>query len=136
MLVHCTSVPIKDMRGRMKAELDIYALPEFEKVAKKIWPHQPVASICRDIAQNFYKAIPLGKGLYKLRLPIEGKGKSGGARIIFLAITKDREILLLTAFKKAEKENLTKKQLDELAEIGKAILEDGDWKWTKKFSSH
>lgn len=120
----------------MEAELDIYPLPEFEKVAKKIWPHKPVASLCRDIAKNFYKAIPLGKGLYKLRLPIEGKGKSGGARIIFLAITKDREILLLTAFKKADKENLTKKQLDELAEIGKAILEDGDWKWIKKFSSH
>tara|TARA_Y100001001_G_scaffold163199_1_gene191624 strand:- start:1222 stop:1560 length:339 start_codon:yes stop_codon:yes gene_type:complete len=111
----------------MKAQLEIYALPEFEKTAKKIWPKKPLIAINREIAQNFYKAIPLGKGLYKLRLPIEGKGKSGGARVIFLTITKDREILLLTAFKKAEKENLTKKQLNELAELGKEILENGEW---------
>ena len=119
----------------MEAKLDIYALPQFEKMAKKIWPHESIQDICREVAESFYKSIPLGKGLYKLRISVAGKGKRGGARVVFLSITKVREILLLTAFKKSEKENLTKKQLDELAEIGKDVLKDGDWKWTKKFSS-
>ena len=112
----------------MDATLKIYALPEFEKTAKKIWPKKPMAAIFREIAKSFYTAVPLGKGLYKLRLSVDGKGKSGGARVIFLSITKDREILLLTAFKKAEKENLTKRQLKTLEKIGQSVLEHGDWK--------
>lgn len=112
----------------MEAELEIYALPEFEKLARKIWREKPMVAICRDVAKNFYLSTPLGRGLYKLRLPIAGKGKSGGARVIYLSITKDREILLLTAFKKADKENLTATQLKELGQLGESILEKGNWR--------
>lgn len=112
----------------MKIDLKIYSVPEFDRVANKIWARDEIETIYTRVAKNFHNAISLGKGLYKLRLPVEHKGKSGGARVIFLSLTKDKEIILLTAFKKADQGSLTKKQMDELAEIGKLILEKGNWK--------
>lgn len=117
-------------RGIMDAEVDfqVISTPEFTALAEKIWPDKPIAAISRDVAKNFYRATPLGKGLYKLRMPIPGRGKRGGARVIFMCITKEREILLLTAYKKARMENLTEAQQKTLARLGSTILDEGDWK--------
>jgi len=115
----------------MEAEVDfkIISTPEFTHAAQKIWPQKPIAAICREVAKSFYLATPLGKGLYKLRMATGQKGKRGGARIIFLCITKQQEILLLTAFTKARIENLSKSQLSELETLGKNVLTKGDWKY-------
>ena len=72
--------------------------------------------------------IPASNGIRKLRWAASGRGKRGGARIIYYyAVSADR-ILLLDIYAKNEKENLTAADLRELknavdfwlGEIGKS----------------
>ena len=59
--------------------------------------------------------IPSARGLRKLRRPAKGRGKRGGARVIYYHITQQHVILLIVAYSKNEKEDLDRKQLQILA---------------------
>jgi hypothetical protein len=56
--------------------------------------------------------IPSGGGIRKVRWAIEGKGKRSGVRIIYYWITEDNEILFLDVYRKSEKDDLTKREID------------------------
>ena len=58
--------------------------------------------------------IPHSGGIRKLRWAASGKGKRGGARIIYYFANAYGRILLLDIYGKNEKENLTAKDLNEL----------------------
>ncbi len=59
----------------------------------------------------------LGKDFYKIRLAItsKGKGKSGGARVITCVKIIAETVYLASIFDKSEKENISDKELKELA---------------------
>ena len=56
--------------------------------------------------------IPSSNGIRKIRWAVEGKGKRGGARVIYYWITEDEEILFLDIYRKSEKDDLTKREID------------------------
>ena len=60
-------------------------------------------------------------GIRKLRWALEGKGKSGGARIIYFDIVFSKHIYLLTAFPKNVKENLSKEERNQMKHLITAI---------------
>ncbi len=60
-------------------------------------------------------------GIKKFRWALEGRGKSGGARIIYLDIVFAAHIYLLTAFPKNEKANLSKAERNQMKIIVSAI---------------
>jgi len=65
-------------------------------------------------------------GFRKLRYAgVEGKGKSGGVRIIHLFVVSDQEIHLVDIYGKNEKDNLTKAERNELSRLA-AILKGRD----------
>jgi mRNA-degrading endonuclease RelE of RelBE toxin-antitoxin system len=55
--------------------------------------------------------IPGGGGLRKLRWRAIGRGKRGGARVIYYWFVPDSTILMLFIFKKNERSDITKEQL-------------------------
>lgn len=61
--------------------------------------------------------IPKGKGLRKTRWAASGRGKRGGARVIYYWIASDDVIFLLLAYKKNRQENLTAQQLKILTDL-------------------
>lgn len=61
--------------------------------------------------------IPGGRGLRKLRRPARGQGKRGGARVIYYYVATAQHIYLVFAYAKNERENLTPKQIQQLAEL-------------------
>ena len=64
-------------------------------------------------------------GLRKLRWARHGRGKSGGIRTIyFWAVSKD-QILMVFAYPKSEMEDLTDRQLAELAKLAKKEFGNG-----------
>ena len=63
------------------------------------------------------KVIPGGGGLRKVRWGLEGRGKSGGARVIYYWFTERGTILLLFMYPKNVQENLTQDQLKQLKKI-------------------
>ena len=56
-------------------------------------------------------------GLRKVRWKLEGKGKSGGVRIIYYWKTEDDQIYMLFVYPKSEQENLTSEQKKALKQI-------------------
>jgi len=56
-------------------------------------------------------------GLRKVRWKLEGKGKSGGIRMIYYWVTADDQIRMVYAYRKSKQENLTPEQLAALKQI-------------------
>ncbi len=61
--------------------------------------------------------IPGGRGLRKLRRPLPGRGKRGGARVIYYHSSGAGRIYLVFAYAKNSRENLTPTQLRQLAAL-------------------
>lgn len=103
---------------------NIIAVPTFRKELKKL--AKKYHSLKTDLAglfalleENPTQGTSLGRNCYKIRLSIasKGKGKSGGARIITNIVIADETVYLLSIYDKADKENLTDKELNELIEF-------------------
>jgi hypothetical protein len=69
--------------------------------------------------------IPGGGGLRKLRVPLPGRGKRGGARIIYYWWVRRQHCYLVYAYAKNVQSDLTRDQLRQLARIMKEETQDG-----------
>lgn len=56
-------------------------------------------------------------GLRKVRWKLEGKGKSGGVRVIYYWVTADDEIRMLYVYRKSRQSDLTPEQISTLKTI-------------------
>jgi len=76
-----------------------------------------------DLAQNPEKSGPIRGtgGLRKVRWNLEGKGKSGGIRIMYLPLKVHGHIYLIFVFAKNESDNLSASETRELKKIAEAI---------------
>ncbi len=54
--------------------------------------------------------VSLGNGIYKKRVPVQGRGKSGGARTI-LAYKSNKRAFFMYGFLKSDKSNISQKEL-------------------------
>jgi len=70
----------------------------------------------KNLSNNPFSADEIIENIYKLRLKIKskGKGKSGGARVIYYAVTEEKDIYLLSIYDKSDKENISNKEIAEL----------------------
>jgi mRNA-degrading endonuclease RelE of RelBE toxin-antitoxin system len=62
-------------------------------------------------------------GARKVRWASEGRGKSGGVRVIYYWVTADEQILLLTIYAKSEQGNLTAADLKLISQRIKGLKE-------------
>jgi mRNA-degrading endonuclease RelE of RelBE toxin-antitoxin system len=62
-------------------------------------------------------------GARKIRWRSEGRGKSGGVRVIYYWFTADEQILLLTIYAKSEQGNLTAADLKLISQRIKGLKE-------------
>lgn len=60
-------------------------------------------------------------GIRKVRFAIEGRGKSGGVRIVYLYYNESIPVFLLTVFGKNEEANLTKAERNALGVVARAL---------------
>ena len=61
------------------------------------------------------------RGLRKTRMALPGRGKSGGARVIYLYLPEDHILYLFLLFKKSDTANLTKSQRNQLGVLADQI---------------
>jgi hypothetical protein len=66
--------------------------------------------------------MPGTGGVRKLRVATSGRGKRGGARIIYLFGGDDLPVFLLAAFAKNERSDLSKAQRNGLAKLTAEIM--------------
>jgi len=63
-------------------------------------------------------------GIRKLRWSAQGRGKSGGVRVIYYYHNKTVPLFLLTVFGKGEKANLSKQERNDLAVVTTLIVKN------------
>lgn len=100
---------------------NILPTSKFSKEIKRLIKKFPslkseFANLISLLSENPTSGTSLGENCFKIRIAIasKNKGKSGGARIITYLILKDKSVFLLTIYDKAEKQNITEKELKEL----------------------
>jgi hypothetical protein len=69
--------------------------------------------------------IPGGRGLRKLRAALPGRGKRGGARVIYYWRVSPEVCYLVFAYAKNKSDDLTPVQTRMLAELMQEVLSDG-----------
>ncbi len=96
--------------------LTIIPLEEFEKDFKSLFKKYPslikdIQSLRDSLLENPQQGTPLGKNLYKIRMPIasKGQGKSGGARVITCVKIVNEKIFLVAIYDKSEMEIISEK---------------------------
>lgn len=62
-----------------------------------------------------------GGGIRKLRHATQGRGKSGGVRVIYYWIKDDHQIYMLVVYPKSQKDNLTHRETAILRELVKEL---------------
>ena len=63
-------------------------------------------------------------GIRKLRWSAQGRGKSGGVRVIYYFHNQIMPLFILTVFGKGEKANLTKSERNELSKYISLLVEN------------
>jgi hypothetical protein len=62
-----------------------------------------------------------GGGIRKLRFATQGRGKSGGVRVIYYWMKEDHQIYMLVMYPKSVKDNLTDKETALLRDLVKEL---------------
>ena len=87
--------------------MEIIRTREFDRKARKIWAAHDLTEVIKKLAQTPEAGTHLGGGLYKIRVEVSGRGKCGGARVIYLLVSVEQTMYLLDAYAKNEKDDLT-----------------------------
>lgn len=98
-------------------------LPPFIAFAAEWWSDEDLRRLQNALLNqpDAGDLIRGGSGLRKLRWSAQGKGKRGGARVIYYWYVLGDRIYLIHAYAKNEREDLTPAQVRALAELMKDI---------------
>lgn len=96
----------------------------FNKWAKKNSISDDALIKTLEAISNNLNVVNLGGGLYKVRTPRIGRGKSGGYRTLVVYKEMDRAIFVY-GFSKAERDNLDTKELGYFKKLAKDLLQIG-----------
>ena len=117
-------------RCRMRVAMDAVPLTvvetsEFQKQAKALFSSDEIETLKIFIAYNPTAGVVMRGtgGVRKMRWAIGGKGKRGGARVIYYCPSGALPVFLFGAYAKAAKKDLTKAQRNELRKVVAGIVE-------------
>ena len=101
-------------------------LPIFTKCAAGLFTDEYLAVLQVTLMENPLAGdlIKEGRGLRKLRAALPGRGKSGGARVIYYHWASEHQCYLVYAYAKNVAEDLTKAQLKALGDLMQEVLKN------------
>lgn len=99
--------------------------PEFLAATRKLLSEDERAALLDHLARNpdAGDLIQGTGGLRKLRWAVEGRGKRGGARVIYFFHDVDIPLFALTAYAKNENANLSRKDRNDFRRLVKSLVE-------------
>lgn len=106
--------------------LEFVWLPTFERSAKRLLSEEDRRSIEMTLCERL-DAGPIMKrtgGLRKLRHPMPGRGKSGGARVIYLLDEACDRVYMILTYAKGTTDNLTRAEENELRKLARELTEE------------
>jgi hypothetical protein len=107
--------------------MEFIETPVFTKLITELLPDDSYRLLQDDIAKNPQAGdlIQAGGGIRKLRFALPGKGKRGGARLIYYWQTSQHKTYMLLAYTKAKKDNLEPEQVAILKALVKELERHG-----------
>lgn len=99
----------------------IFKIKAFHKWAKKMGISDSALSKAIIEIETGMVEVNLGGNIYKKRVPLPGKGKSGSTRII-LAYKKNNRAFFIYGFEKNAQANISDTELKALKIFGKKLL--------------
>ncbi|WP_420463420.1 type II toxin-antitoxin system RelE/ParE family toxin [Candidatus Palauibacter sp.] len=111
--------------------ITVVETPTFSRQADKLFREDEKRKLILFLAENPLAGdvIPGTGGVRKLRFAASGRGKSGGARVIYYFLDDTAPIYALLAYPKAGKTDLTPDQRRQVAALAAAIK--ATWRETK-----
>ena len=105
--------------------------PTFSRQADKLFNEEERRALIDFLAENPLAGdeIPGTGGVRKLRVPAAGRGKRGGARIIYYYLNEAMPIYALLAYAKAAQSDLTPREKRTVTALAAALK--AAWKETK-----
>ncbi|WP_423925455.1 type II toxin-antitoxin system RelE/ParE family toxin [Candidatus Palauibacter sp.] len=103
--------------------ITVVETPTFSRQADKLFREEEKREPINFLAENPLagEVIPGTGGVGKLRFAASGRGKSGGARVIYYYLDDTAPIYALLAYPKAGKTDLTPDQQRQVASLAVAI---------------
>ena len=100
-------------------------LPIFIRCADDLFSDEDLIELQNTLLENpgVGDLIQGGRGLRKLRVPLPGRGKRGGARVIYYHRVSQAQCYLVYAYAKNVTANLTPDQLRRLAHAMQAVIQ-------------
>jgi len=102
----------------------IVELPEFLRRSDNLLTTSQRQSIVDYLAKHPASGVVIqgAGGIRKLRWSAQGRGKSGGVRVIYYYHNESMPLFLLSVFGKSEKSNLSKSERNGLAKITSLLI--------------
>ena len=99
--------------------------PEFLAATRKLMDEEERSLLVDYLAKNPTEGdlIPGAGGVRKLRWGLEGRGKRGGARVIYFYHSPNLPLFALTAYAKNQRDDLTQDHRDGFRQLAKSIAE-------------
>ena len=88
--------------------------PTFQKQVAKVWTEAERLEFIAWIAAppTAGDVIPGADGARKVRWAVQGKGKRGGARVVYFNLSDDELVLLVAVYAKADKTNILPNEIE------------------------
>ncbi len=99
--------------------VDLVCSRGYVKQCEKFWSAEERQDFEAWIVENYEAGdvIPKTKGLRKVRAPVAGRGKRGGARVIYYVLSSPHQVLLLAAHTKSDTEAFSDAFLQKLRKL-------------------
>jgi hypothetical protein len=106
-------------KGVYREIVEFVRLPSFEKSVVRLLSEAEIfeLELALLVDPRAGDVIPGAKGLRKLRRPASGRGKRGGARVIYYFVTAEQKILLIYAYAKNTQEDLSPTQAKQFSQF-------------------
>ena len=107
------------------APVSVVETPEFLASTRKLVAEDERALLVGYLAYNpaAGDVIPGAGGIRKLRWRLEGRGKRGGARVIYFYHSTGLPLFVLTAYAKNEREDLSQADKNAFRRLTKSLVE-------------
>jgi hypothetical protein len=116
------------MQSKPSVKFEVKTTHQFQRDLKQILKRYPdftknIQSTIDSLGVNPVQGDPLGSGVYKLRIEIEGKGHGEryGARLIHAVFSVVGKVYLMRVYDKSDKKDLSPSELKEIRKLANAI---------------
>jgi hypothetical protein len=108
--------------------LEFVLLPSFERGAEGLLSDEDIRALEHTLIQDPRAGVVLRGtgGVRKVRAAIEGRGKSGSARVVYLYVEVKSRIYFLLVFAKNEQANLTPEQTRRVRQLVETLRAEED----------